>query len=409
MEEDLDIEWADAAAPLANIILIEASSPSNSDLIQTAVVTAENLPSVSVVSMSFGGGEQAAELSLDSIFTTPAGHTGVTFLAATGDTGAPAGYPSYSPNVVAVGGTSLTLNSNGSYGSETGWSGAAGGTSIYEPQPSYQAGLPYPGRSVRPTCRSSPIETRASRFTTLTTSGQARRGPRSAVRAWPARHGRGRFRSSTKSVAVGAGTLYGATQTLPLLYRLPSTDFHDITSGTSTGTPNLSAGPGYDQVTGIGSPIAPLIVQGMLPEIAVSPFSPSSLSVAEEGNPLLDASGNSVIQVAQFKDLSGNLPPADYIAAVNWGDGTTVTDGSIVDLGTGYYGVYASHAYAEEGNYTFTVTVVSPTGESGSANTTVTVADAPLTPIPTPAITPTEGGGSPASSVRSMTPTRPRR
>ena len=68
---------------------------------------------------------------------------------------------------------------------------------------------------------------------------------------------------------------------------------------------------------------------------------------------------------------------------MNWGDGTAVTDGSIVDLGTGYYGVYASHTYAEEGTYTFTVTVVSPTGESGSANTSITVVDAPLTPIPT--------------------------
>ena len=55
-----------------------------------------------------------------SYFTTPAGHAGVTFLAATGDSGCTAGYPAYSPNVVAVGGTQLTLNNN-AYGSETGW------------------------------------------------------------------------------------------------------------------------------------------------------------------------------------------------------------------------------------------------------------------------------------------------
>ena len=100
-------------------------------------------------------------------------------------------------------------------------------------------------------------------------------------------------------VAVGAGILDGATQTLPMLYSLPSTDFHDITTGNN----GLPAGPGHDQVTGIGSPIVPSIVQGMLPQIAVTPFSPSTLSLAEEGNPVLDASGNSVIQVSQFKDL----------------------------------------------------------------------------------------------------------
>ena len=51
---------------------------------------------------------------------------GVTFLAASGDLGAPGGYPAYSPDVVSVGGTALTL-SGGGYGSEAGWSGSGGG------------------------------------------------------------------------------------------------------------------------------------------------------------------------------------------------------------------------------------------------------------------------------------------
>ena len=34
----------------------------------------------------------------------------MTFLAATGDYGSPSGYPAYSPNVIAVGGTSLYVN-----------------------------------------------------------------------------------------------------------------------------------------------------------------------------------------------------------------------------------------------------------------------------------------------------------
>ena len=62
------------------------------------------MPDVSVVSMSWGGGEFSGENAYDSDFVTPSGHQGVTFLAATGDSGTPSGYPAFSPNVVAVGG-----------------------------------------------------------------------------------------------------------------------------------------------------------------------------------------------------------------------------------------------------------------------------------------------------------------
>ena len=43
------------------------------------------------------------------------------------------------------------------------------------------------------------------------------------------------------------------------LYKNPG-DFHDITTGTSTGSPNYTAGPGYDYVTGLGSPMVNLVV-----------------------------------------------------------------------------------------------------------------------------------------------------
>ena len=42
----------------------------------------------------------SGETSDDSYFTTPSGHAGVTFVAASGDGGAPPIYPSISPNVV---------------------------------------------------------------------------------------------------------------------------------------------------------------------------------------------------------------------------------------------------------------------------------------------------------------------
>ena len=83
------MEWAHAIAPGASILLVEANSDSGSDLL-TAVNYARNQPGVSVVSMSWGGREFTGESTYDSYFTTPAGHTGVTFVAASGDTGSPA-------------------------------------------------------------------------------------------------------------------------------------------------------------------------------------------------------------------------------------------------------------------------------------------------------------------------------
>ena len=139
-EEALDIEYVHAVAPQANIILYEANSSSNSNL-DAAIKTARSNPAVTVVTMSWGGGESSGEKSSDStFFTTPGtrGNNGVTFTASTGDDGAPGGYPAFSPNVVAVGGTSLTLNTNNSYSGESAWSSGGGGTSTVEAKPSYQ-------------------------------------------------------------------------------------------------------------------------------------------------------------------------------------------------------------------------------------------------------------------------------
>ena len=103
VEEALDVEWAHAIAPEANIILFEANTSALSDLAQ-ANQSAAATAGVSVVSNSWGYQELPNYPSYDSSFLTPAGHQGVTFLASTGDSGSPALYPAYSPNVVAVGG-----------------------------------------------------------------------------------------------------------------------------------------------------------------------------------------------------------------------------------------------------------------------------------------------------------------
>ena len=129
VETALDVEWAHAIAPAANIVLVEAQ-PDLNDLF-SAVSFASQLPGVSVVSMSWGTGEFSGETAYDSVFTTPAGHNGVTFVASSGDSGTTE-YPSASPNVLSVGGTTLNVTSQGNYVSETGWSGSGTGYSPYE-------------------------------------------------------------------------------------------------------------------------------------------------------------------------------------------------------------------------------------------------------------------------------------
>ncbi|HEY2882227.1 MAG TPA: S53 family peptidase, partial [Pirellulales bacterium] len=239
----LDVEWAHALAPGANILLVEASSSSDSNLIQTAVNYARSQPGVVAVSMSFSGSEFSSEgSSFDSFFTTPSGHNGVTFLAATGDDGAPSGYPAYSPNVVAVGGTMLSVGSNGAYGSETGWSGSGGGLSSFEGQPSYQNGIV----TQSSTSRGNPDVA----FDADPNSGVAVYDSYNNPSAPWIQVGGTSFSTPSWAAliavtdqgrsAAGLGTLDGRTQTLPMLYQLPATDFHDITSGNN----GNAAGPG---------------------------------------------------------------------------------------------------------------------------------------------------------------------
>ena len=125
-------------SPGAKIILIEANSNSESDLLNGAAAWARDHSGAQVVTMSFGGNESSGDPSSNSIFQSPADH-GITWLASTGDDGVPGGYPAYSPNVVAVGGT--TLNAPGGvYGSESGWSDSGGGISSTRLSPAISKG-----------------------------------------------------------------------------------------------------------------------------------------------------------------------------------------------------------------------------------------------------------------------------
>src|SRR5262249_2410875 len=110
LETALDVEYAHAMAPGANILLVEANDNSAANL-DTAVKYAASQPGVVVVSMSYGSNEYSGETNRDGTFT----HAGVSYVTSTGDNGAPGLYQAFSPNVVAVGGTTLNYSSATGY------------------------------------------------------------------------------------------------------------------------------------------------------------------------------------------------------------------------------------------------------------------------------------------------------
>ncbi len=274
VEEALDVEWAHAIAPGAQIILVEANSQSLSDLV-ASVATAAGQPGVSVVSMSWGFAEGQAvfasdEARYDSVFNVP----GVTFVASTGDYGAAdPEYPAFSPNVVAVGGTSLTLNADNSYNSETGWGyysdaagafiASGGGLSLYEPEPAYQQGVQSTGSRTTPDVSFDADPDTGAWIADPynldpTDPFEVVGGTSLSAPAWAgllALVNQGR-------AAAGNSALNSAspTETQQALYSLPQNDYNAIASGTN----GYTAGTGYNLVTGLGSPVANLLVPDLI-------------------------------------------------------------------------------------------------------------------------------------------------
>ncbi len=136
-EEAIDVEMAHALAPGARIVLVEAATP---DDLFTAVDVASNLVAQAgggEVSMSWGSGEFSSESAYDIHFQK----AGVVYFASTGDDPGTE-YPSVSPYVVAVGGTSIRRNpaTGVLYGQST-WDQGGGGASSYIASPAYQGGV----------------------------------------------------------------------------------------------------------------------------------------------------------------------------------------------------------------------------------------------------------------------------
>ena len=139
LEAALDIEWAHAMAPNAKIYLVEAASNNWSDLFTAIWVAGSLVQSAGggEVSMSFGGSEFSYEAYYDVYFT----QSKVVYFASAGDSPGVI-WPSASPNVVSVGGTSISRNpTTGAFQQEMAWQSGGGGPSLYESRPSDQNGI----------------------------------------------------------------------------------------------------------------------------------------------------------------------------------------------------------------------------------------------------------------------------
>jgi hypothetical protein len=282
LEESMDVEWAHAIAPAATILVVEAHSQSRQALL-TAVNSARFTPGVDAISMSWGFGEFAQESVYNSAFTTPAGHRGITFVGASGDSGPQAGaeWPSVSPTVLAVGGTTLELNFSGRYLFETAWFDSSGGYGKFESEPEYQ-------RLVQSTFRRSTPdvafdgdpETGVQVYETSLYTGHGSwnvvGGTSLGTPAWAAiiaivDQGR---------TLLGKGSLDGATQALPSIYALPGSDFNAIPPLASTAGPaNIS--------TGRGTPNGPALIADL---VASNITVPLTLRGTAKGGPATSTS-----------------------------------------------------------------------------------------------------------------------
>jgi subtilase family serine protease len=318
-EESLDVEWAHAMAPGANIVAVEAS-PGKNDVdgfkaMITAIGTAASTKGVSVVSMSLGGEEFSGESSQDSIFAT----TGITFIASSGDSGT-VEWPATAPNVLAVGGTSLNLNSAGAIVHEVGWAGAGGGLSTGESEPAYQKVIQSTGdRSTPDVAFVADPSTGVSVYyiSPNSTTGQGRWGSVGGTSvgapAWAgilAIVNQGR-------VLSGQATLTGATDTLPAIYGLPTTAFNKtpITPVSGGGVTNQAInGASYNTQTGLGTPIGLTLVT----DLVNNPSAPAPPPTTPSAPPTTPANPPPTYRPPPISSPDPNpianpLPPITYV------------------------------------------------------------------------------------------------
>jgi kumamolisin len=243
-ETALDTETIGGLAPGANIILYLIDKLTNADINGAAnKIVSDN--KAEVVNMSFGGNEFT-----DKTFTAAlkrGNAEGITFVASSGDSGSNGGivsWPAVEPRVLALGGSDISY-SGGKYIHNQAWSNSGGGVSRIYAIPAYQKGIT--GLASK-TKRNVPDVAFPAYYTDTFVSG-----------GWAGLQGTSW--SSPTYVALQLeinqvkGTRLGwVNSAIYSVFKKEgyATDFYDVTTGSNG---KYSAKTGYDNVTGIGSPI----------------------------------------------------------------------------------------------------------------------------------------------------------
>lgn len=243
-EEMLDLEMVSALCPTCSILYVAGSSASFTDL-GTAVNTAVAL-GATVVSNSYGAKEFRGETNYAKYYR----HPGVAITVSSGDSGYGAEVPAAFNSVTAVGGTSLTLNADGTRASETVWSGAGSGCSAYVTKPSWQHDAGCSRRTVADVAAVADPATGVAVYDSFGSTGGAN---------WYVFGG-----TSVAAPIIGAiYALSGNTAGTPASIAYTTTGraaLYDVTSGSNgscrSNYPYLCTGrAGYDGPTGNGTPV----------------------------------------------------------------------------------------------------------------------------------------------------------
>ena len=269
-EVQLDIEVAGSVAPAADIAVYFSSNQGSGFLAAVAAAVHDSRRSPSVISISWGGPESgwpAQDIDALNQAFQAAATLGITVCCASGDSGAMDGsmdntptvdFPASSPYVLGCGGTRLPPQ-----GAETAWNDGAqggaggGGYSAHFPRPAWQTGsgpalMAKTGRGVPDVAGDADPVTGYN----VTIGGQATvvGGTSAVAPLWASL-----IALCNQSRGRNAGFVN------PVLYANP-TAFTDITQGNNNG---FNAGPGWDPVTGLGSPVGVSIAE-LLSQSAVT-------------------------------------------------------------------------------------------------------------------------------------------
>ncbi len=244
VETALDLDAVSSACPACHILLVEGNTASLDDL-GTAADTAAGR-GVVAISNSYGvPGEDGSELSADHYYD----HKGVAVTASTGDTGNVTNWPAASPDVIAVGGTTLTADSSPRGWAEAAWAGGGSGCSPYEPRPDYQTGIDTNCPDNKAIADLSADADPATGLGIYNTSGAG---------GWAQYGGTSLSAPLVAAMYALAGPPAAGTYPVSYPYDDParSGDVNDVTSGSNGTCGNVlcTASPGWDGPTGLGTP-----------------------------------------------------------------------------------------------------------------------------------------------------------